>query len=108
MILMVMAMLTVFYIHCLLNSKALRTEMLKEFNENIKQLVKLYESPDCMPIDSSSICNKFAFMSCDRNPVDFLTPFIQQYSGLSQLIEHCVRAETVCNKCMHADIVNQK
>ena len=41
----------------LLNSKALRTEMVKESNENIKQLVKLCKSPDCTPIDSSSICN---------------------------------------------------
>ena len=95
-------------LHCLLNSKALRTEMLKESNENIRQLVKLYESPDCIPIDSSSICNKIACMSCDRNPVDYLTAFIQQYSGLSQLIEHCVRTEIVCNECMHANIVDQK
>ena len=58
-------------LQCLLNSKALRTEMLKESNENIRQLVKSYESPDCTPIDSSSICNEIAFMPCDRNPVDF-------------------------------------
>ena len=44
-------------LQCLLHSKAFRNELKKEFNENIKQLVTLYENPDHSPIDAGRICN---------------------------------------------------
>ena len=43
-------------LQCLLNSKVIRSQLVKESCENIKQLVNLYESPAHTPIDSSSIC----------------------------------------------------
>ena len=95
-------------LQCLLNSKVIRSQLVKESCENIKQLVNLYENPAHTPIDSSSICKKLASMLADRNPVDFLTAFVHQYSGLRPLIEHCMRTKTVCTKCTHANTTDEK
>jgi len=81
---------------------------LSSFFENVKQLVTVYESPDHTPIDFSSICNELDSIPGDHNPVDFLMTFIQQYSSLSPLIQHCVRTETVCLECTHAKTVDEK
>ena len=94
-------------LQCLLNSTAIRSELVKESSENIKHLVTMYESPDHTPIDSSSICDELD-LSSDHNPVDFLTAFVRQYSRLSMLIEHSVRIETVCDECTHVDTVDEK
>ena len=45
-------------LQCLLNSKMIRSQLLKQSSENIKQLVTLYENPAHTPIDSSSICKE--------------------------------------------------
>ena len=47
-------------LQCLLNSKAIRSKLVKESNENIKQLVASYESPDHTPIDASRICDRIS------------------------------------------------
>ena len=92
-------------LQCLLYNKVVRSELAKEFNENVKRLVTMYESPDHTPIDSSSVCSE---LHCDHNPVEFLTAFIQKYSRLNSLIEHCVRTETVCTECTHANTLDEK
>ena len=48
-------------LQCLLNSKAIQRELVRESNENIKQLAALYESPGHTPIDISRICNGSCF-----------------------------------------------
>ena len=95
-------------LQCLLNSKAFRNELKKESNENITQLITLYESPDHTPIDASRICNELVSLSINHSPVEFLTLFMRQYPKLNPLIEHCVRSESVCNECMYADTVDDK
>ena len=70
-------------LQCLLNSKAIRSKLVKESNENIKQLVALYESPDHTPIDASRICNELVSTSTNHSPVDFLTLLIRQYPKLN-------------------------
>ena len=57
----------------LLNSKAIQSKLVKESNENIKQLVALNESPDHTPIDASRICNELVSTSTNHSPVEFLT-----------------------------------
>ena len=84
-------------LQCLLNSKVFRSELVKESNENIKQLVTLYESPDHAPIDASRICNELISLSTNYSPAEFLTLLTQQNPKLNPLIEHCVRKESVCN-----------
>ena len=95
-------------LHCLLHSKAIRIELMKESNDNAKSLVSMYENSNHTPIDSSSIRNDLANMLSDHNPVEFLITFVRQYSGLLPLIEHCVRTETVCSACNHSNVVDKK
>ena len=52
-------------LHCLLHSKAIRIELMKESNDIAKSLVSIYESSDHTPIDSSSICNHNPVELCD-------------------------------------------
>ena len=92
-------------LQCLLNSKVIRNQLLKQSSENIKQLVTLYESPAHTPIDSSSI---FKELTCNHNPIDFLTAFICQYCGLRPLIEHHLQTEIVCTKCTHTSATDKK
>ena len=69
-------------LHCLLHSKAIRIELMKESNDYAKSLVSMYENSNHTPIDSSSIRNDLANMLSDHNPVEFLITFVRQYSGL--------------------------
>ena len=95
-------------LQCLLHSKVIRIELMKESNENIKRLVSMYENPDHTPIDSSGVCNDLAAVLSDHNPVEFLITFVRQYSRLMPLLEHCVRTETVCTACNHSNVVDKK
>ena len=72
-------------LQCLLNSKAIRSELV---SENIKQLVVLYESLDHTPIDASRICNELVSTSTNHGPVEFLTLLTRQYPKLNPLIEN--------------------
>ena len=63
-------------LQCLLYSKAIRSQLLKESCESMKQLITVYENPGHTPIDSSSIHNLNDSMLADHNPVQFLTTFI--------------------------------
>ena len=96
------------FLQYLLHSKAIRSELMKESNDNAIYLVSMYESSDHTPIDSSSIRNELANMLSDHNPVEFLITFVSQYSELLPLIEYCVRTETVCSACNHSNVVDKK